>query len=92
MLKPDDAIPGVIKLRIGQTYYEMGQFSNAVAPLKDAVRLFPNDPEPHYSLSLTYVATGKQDEVWNEYYLLLKLDKSLAGKLAREILNKFPKR
>jgi predicted Zn-dependent protease len=46
-----------------------GKFADALAPLKEYVRMLPGDPSGHYQLAIAYGRTGNQEAAAHEMEL-----------------------
>jgi len=56
-----------------------GKFAQALAPLKEYVRMVPEDPTGHYQLAIAYARTGNQEAAAKE----MALQKQTAGTQAQ---------
>ena len=45
-------------LQLGQTYFDKGQYNEALIEFKNVVQLDPKNADPHYRLALTYLKLG----------------------------------
>jgi len=67
--------------RIGFCYEKLGNYKDAIEPLKQAIRLDPDDAIDHCALGFAYSRIGDINSALNEYKILKELDIDLANKL-----------
>ncbi|GAC1400476.1 MAG: hypothetical protein NVSMB56_15540 [Pyrinomonadaceae bacterium] len=51
---------------LGRALIRAGRASEAIEPLRGAAQLAPNNPEPHYQLSIAYRKLGRKAEANEE--------------------------
>lgn len=56
-------------LGLGMSLLSEKEYARAIAPLKTAVRLAPNNPAGHYSLATAYARTGNKEAAEREFAL-----------------------
>jgi len=61
-----------IRLRLGIAYARLGRLSAAIEELQGAIRLKPDDLQPHYVLALIYSTQKDFNQAVSEYELILK--------------------
>jgi tetratricopeptide (TPR) repeat protein len=73
---------------LGDAYYELERYEEAIEAYKQGIRLNPNDPSGCFNLAKTYLKMDNRDLALKEYEILKTLD----GKLAKELANLIPKK
>jgi Flp pilus assembly protein TadD len=66
---------------LGNASYKAGQYQDALAALKETIRLKPTYAQAHYSLGLVYASLKDRDGFTREFAVLKKLDPNLAERL-----------
>lgn len=69
-----DPFSRVINRNVGYISYEARKYDDAIAQLKRAIELFPDDSYGHKHLCDSYAAKGMYDDDAAQYLLSLKLD------------------
>ncbi|MGC2236547.1 MAG: tetratricopeptide repeat protein [Pyrinomonadaceae bacterium] len=64
---------------------EQGNFDEAINSYKESIKSRPKNAVLHYELGKLYIKLGRSEEAMDEYSELLKLDATLAEKLAKEL-------
>jgi tetratricopeptide (TPR) repeat protein len=72
---------------LGYLYYVNHQYSQAVDPLREAIRLKPSLADPYVALGTTDIALAKLDDALKVYRALQKVDQDKANKLYLDITN-----
>jgi tetratricopeptide (TPR) repeat protein len=72
---------------LGFLYYANHQYSQAVDPLREAIRLKPSLADPYVALGTTDIALAKLDDALKVYRALQKVDQDKANKLYLDITN-----
>ena len=85
-LDPDDLY------LMGNAYIRLEQEEQAVAALRQAVRVRPNFAQSHYNLGLVLFATGNRKGAMDEYNVLKTLDPASAARLLKIIGAPAPRR
>jgi len=62
-----------LEVNLGTYLQVTGQYEAACKHLREAIRLFPNFAQPHYSLGLTLIEQDKLDEAYPELMEALRL-------------------
>ena len=70
---------------LGYLYYANHQYSQAVDPLREAIRLKPGLADPYLALGATDLALAKMDDALKLYRALQKIDQDKANKLYLDI-------
>jgi len=65
---------GVFLNSLGATHYEKGMYDEAIAEVKRALELNPNDADAHYNLGATHYEKGMYDEAIAEVKRALELN------------------
>ena len=68
------------RVAIGKTLVARGQASEAITHLRRAAELAPENPEPHYQLSLAYRRLGQDDAARQEAAIVKRINESRRGK------------
>ena len=63
---------------LGNASYKAGKYNEALAALKEVLRVKPNYAQAHYSLGLVYAGLNDKDGVTREFAILKRLDPKLA--------------
>lgn len=84
-LRPDDRSYRNTLYHLGETYYKLKQYPNALATFKQYLSLKPNHSGALYNLGMTYVGMGKKDNALKVYRTLLTIDEQKAQWLYTEI-------
>ncbi|MCD6405293.1 MAG: tetratricopeptide repeat protein [Planctomycetes bacterium] len=58
-----------------------GNYEDAIAEFKEAIRINPDDAEAHYGLGVAYFKQGNRSAALDEYKILKDLDKDRANRL-----------
>lgn len=66
---------------LGMAYVNLDEWEEARRSFEKAISLDPSSPRPHYGLGLTCMVLDDMNAAWHEYYVLEKLDKSMAEDL-----------
>lgn len=66
---------------LGNSYYTVGQYKDAIASYKKSIALSPNFMKANYNLGNAYIVDEQMDAAKAQYQILIKLDKNYAGKL-----------
>ena len=86
----DEAIPhfqesvrlnpkGIVGFKnLGNSYQMAGRYSEAIDAFRQATWLNPNDAESHFRLGYAYLLGGNSDLAYQQYRMLLRLDKANA--------------
>ena len=82
LLKPDLAL-GFSNL--AEVCYRASRFQEAAAAYVTLLTLWPNNPNAHYKLGLSYLSLNETGKAQAEYLSLKMLDPQLANKLLRAI-------
>lgn len=80
--------PGIFSfhyVRIGELYFSMKRYSEAVTVYKKAIATYPKNKSLNYGLGVSYVAMGQKQDAMAVYRVLAPLDNELAQKLLTEI-------
>jgi TPR repeat protein len=72
---------------LGYLYYANHQYSQALDPLREAIRLKPGVTDPYLALGATDLALAKLDDALKVYRALQKIDQDKANKLYLDITN-----
>lgn len=75
----DKAVPVLNK--VGTSYLMIGDYGKAIETYKQAISLKSDSPQIHFSLGLAYFMSGNNEEAFNEYINLKKIDDQLAENL-----------
>lgn len=67
------------RLTLGKTLIKLNRSEEAIEHLKKASELAPNNPEPHFQLSLAYRKTGKRAEAAAEAEIVKKIHETRRG-------------
>ncbi len=70
---------------LGNAFYTDGQYKKAIEAYKESIALSPNFMKANFNLGNAYIADGKPDAARSQYDILLKLDKSYAEKLKKQM-------
>ena len=62
----------------GTHLFEHGRYAEAVAPLREAVRLDPNDPQMGINLGAALEKTGRTGEALDSYHRVAQIDPTMA--------------
>jgi tetratricopeptide (TPR) repeat protein len=63
-------------ITLGKTLIKINRANEAIAPLQKAAELAPNNPEPHFQLSIAYRKLGKKAEADAENAIVKKIHES----------------
>lgn len=85
-LESNQKVLATIQYWIGVTYKAQNQPDQAIAPLKEAIRLNPDDADFYFELGTAYLAMNKKDDALRVYRDLRPIDDSKAQELHAEIL------
>ncbi len=66
---------------IGNSYYELGKYEDAIKSFKQAIRIDPDFAEAHYNLGGVYSCLNDRDSALEQYEISKSLDPELANKL-----------
>ena len=66
-------------LASGQKYLEKHRYPEAILQFKNAAKLMPKDPEPHYQAGLAYLGQGDVREAVNRFQAALQLNPKHQG-------------
>jgi len=69
------------RVALGRSLIARGQPAQAIAHLRRAVELAPENPEPHYQLSLAYRRLGQEDAAAQEAAIVKRINESRRGRL-----------
>jgi tetratricopeptide (TPR) repeat protein len=67
------------RVTLGRVLVSKGRASDAIEHLRVAANLAPNNPEPHYQLSLAYRKLGRKDEAEAESAIVKRIHESRRG-------------
>lgn len=67
--------------KIGTSYLMLGDYNKAIETYKQSLILKSDSPEIHFSLGLAYFMKGNNEEAFNEYISLKKMNVQLAENL-----------
>ena len=67
------------RVTLGRVLVSKGRAADAIEHLRVAAELAPNNPEPHYQLSLAYRKLGKKDEAAAEAAIVKRIHESRRG-------------
>ena len=67
------------RIALGRALINTGRALDAIEHLKAAADLAPNNPEPHYQLSLAYRRLGRKDEAAAESAIVKRIHESRRG-------------
>jgi tetratricopeptide (TPR) repeat protein len=84
-IKPDSFI---LLNELGIAYYNLKQYPNAIAALRQAIRLYKGYGEAHFYLGKTFNAMGRKRDAMQVYAALKPLDAKFAQQLFDDINKK----
>lgn len=67
------------RVTLGRVLVSKGRAADALEHLRVAAKLAPNNPEPHYQLSLAYRKLGRKDEAEAESAIVKRIHESRRG-------------
>lgn len=67
------------QITLGKTLIRINRANEAIKPLQKAAELAPNNPEPHFQLSIAYRRLGKKAEAEAENAIVKKIHESRRG-------------
>lgn len=67
------AIEAAIYDQLSYVYYKLGMFGKAEHYTKEALKIYPTNPGPHYNLANIYFAQGNTEMARDEYCKVLEL-------------------
>ena len=62
-------------MALGRLLAKNGNFEASVGLLREAVRMAPENPEPHYQLALSLKRMGQEEEASREFAEVSRLNK-----------------
>ena len=68
------------RIALGKALISLGRWSDAVVHLARAAALAPDNPEPHYQLSIAYRRLGRKEDAANEAATVKRIHESRRGK------------
>jgi tetratricopeptide (TPR) repeat protein len=75
--------PGSAELKKGQELIDAGKYSDAIDPLKKAIKLAPTEAGPPYTLGVAYRMLDRYDDAIEEFSEAIKLDSELGDAYLR---------
>ena len=63
---------------LGNSSYKAGKGQDALAALKQVIKMKPEHAQAHYSIGLVYASLGDKDNVTRQFAILKQLDPKLA--------------
>ncbi len=69
---------------LGLAHSGLKNYATAIAALRRAAEINPGDADTRYQLGYCFYKSGKEDEAYEQYEILLGLDKTMADKLYKE--------
>ena len=81
----------IAHLDLGRIYEKRKEYPQAVAALKEAIRIEPSRADAHYRLALTYQAMGKTKEAEAESKLAQQLQAKTREVLLHKVSGEAPK-
>lgn len=68
------------RIALGKALISRGRWNDAVEHLTRAAALAPDNPEPHYQLSIAYRRLGRKEDAANEAAIVKRIHESRRGK------------
>jgi tetratricopeptide (TPR) repeat protein len=81
---PDDA---EAYEKLGTSYMKLGRFKEALEAFISQAYIEPEKAETYYKIGICYDQIGRYKDAFDQYQVLLKLDKTLADELLAIITN-----
>ena len=73
------------QFNLGQAYKGLGQYYSAAAYFRTATGIRPNDADAHYEYAVCLNKVGSQEDVMDQYQILLDIDPKVAAKLKKNL-------
>lgn len=83
---PSADFQSIILDNLGNLYFELGEYENAIDSYQKAIVLKPNSPLPHFNLSQVYSILIRLEEATQELNLALALD-PLLSRVGRRVMD-----